>query len=105
MNRARSVDRTIEERLRDDAAYRRLLLAEAAELLLAGDGDTAIGLVRALVKAVGENTRLAERAGLSEMEFEALLAGEAACPADLAFRLIAALQTITGIHLTVHAAA
>mgnify|MGYP005810035891 CR=1 FL=1 len=101
----RDFKETIQARLRQDAACRKALLAEAAEVILSG--DTAVGktLLRNYVNATLGFEGLASKTGIPAKSLMRMLSPKGNPRSDALFEIIASLQKQEGICLEVRPAA
>lgn len=102
MTVTRPVDVTFQDRFDRDADYRRQLLAEGVSLLLSGDVETGKAI---LGRFVGQ---LAEGGGIDPAiiaDARSLLESRAEISAERLFSMIGDIQRLSGIQLSVHAAA
>ena len=101
----RAVDSTLLARLKSDADFARQLLVEAVEILFAGDVAAGTHLISLLLRGIGSAEALRTTTELQAERIEALMAGSEPGTAEELFAVITALQSVAGIHLSVHAAA
>jgi hypothetical protein len=89
---------TIRERARRDPAFRRALLQEAVELLLAGDVETGKGLVRKYINATVGFQELAQATHTPAPSLMRMFGPKGNPSAKNLFSVIAHLQKCEGVH-------
>lgn len=102
MTVTRPVDVTFQDRFDRDADYRRQLLADGVSLLLSGDMETGTAILKRFLGQLGDaNGGNASVIG----EALALLESRTEISAERLFSMISDIQRVSGIQLSVHAAA
>jgi DNA-binding phage protein len=99
----RSFKETVKSRAEQDVAFREALLAEAVELLLAGDVETGKVLLRDYINATLGFEKLAAETGTPPKSLMRMLGPNGNPRANNLFAIISRLQKASGIQLAVAA--
>ena len=94
---------TVQERAQRDPAFRKALLQEGIECLLAGDIDTGKAVLRDYINATIGFQELSEVFGKSSKSFMRMFGPKGNPQASNLFAVISYLQEREGIHLEVKA--
>ena len=101
---ARSFKETVMERVQRDARFRRALLTEAAEVLLAGDVATGKAILRDYINATLGFETLAEKLAKNSKSVHRMLGKNGNPTADNLFTIFKILQDEDNIRLRVKVA-
>lgn len=96
---------TFKARVERDAAFRSALLREVVELFLAGDVETAKGLLRDYINATVGFAALSETTGIPAKSLMRMFGKTGNPRAENLFAVLSVLQQATGVQLEVRAAA
>jgi len=99
----RNFKQTIKARAERDPAFRKALLSEAAEQLLAGDLETGKAVLRDYINATIGFERLAEETGTPSKSLMRMLGPKGNPRASNLLAVIGKLQRVTKVHLAVAA--
>lgn len=99
----RNFKETIVERLREEPAFRKALLQEGIECMLAGDMETGKSLLRDYINGTVGFRRLGEAVERSPKSLMRMLGPSGNPQAKSLFEIVAYLQQIEGLHLSVRA--
>jgi DNA-binding phage protein len=99
----RSFRETVAKRARNDAAFRAALVEEAAQNILDGDVETALGQLRDVVNATMGFDALAAATGLPKTSLMRMLGPHGNPRADNLGNILKALGRHTGVHIVVRA--
>jgi len=97
----RDFKQTIKARADCDPAFRKALLSEAAEQLLAGDLETGKAVLRDYINATIGFERLAEETGTPSKSLMRMLGPKGNPRASNLLAVIGKLQRVTKVHLAV----
>ena len=97
----RNFKQTIKARAERDPAFRKALLSEAAEQLLAGDLETGKAVLRDYINATIGFERLAEETGTPSKSLMRMLGPKGNPRASNLLAVIGKLQRVTKVHLAV----
>jgi DNA-binding phage protein len=103
MSLTRDFQTTVRERAKRDPAFRYALLAEAIELLLAGEVETGKAILRDYINATIGFERLAKKTGTPPKSLMRMLGPKGNPRASNLLSVISALQQVSGLHLEVAA--
>ena len=92
---------TVKARAQRDPAFRKALLKESIELLLAGEVDIGKALLRDYVNATVGFEKLARATGIPTKSLMRMLGPNGNPRASNLLTIIAKLQRVTGLHLAV----
>lgn len=95
---------TVQARAQRDPAFRSAMLAEATELLLAGDMPTGKIVLRDYINATVGFQELSAAVGIPPKSLMRMFSLGGNPRADNLFAVISHLQALTGVHLEVRAA-
>ena len=99
----REFKETVQARLRSDRKYRKELLREGVECLLAGDLDAGKAILRDYINATIGFERLAAETGSSPKSLMRMLSPTGNPTASNLFTILSTVQKAAGVHLGVAA--
>ena len=105
MTIARPFDMTLNTRLGSDPGFRAGLLSEAVDLLLAGDVRTGREILRSYILQTTGFPALSEATGIPAKSLIRMMGSQGNPRAENIFVILHQLQRLTGVQLSVRAAA